>query len=353
MSRIAVAMSGGVDSSLTAALLLEQGHEVFGITMLVVPEAESISDKVPSLAQNVAKKLGITHYVIDLRSFFKETIIADFCRQYEHGRTPNPCVRCNRFIKFGLLYDKARELGAEKLATGHYARVALENHRYVLRKGMDAKRDQSYFLHQLTQAQLAGTLFPLGAMNKDEVRSRAKNLELPSASSESREICFIPDNDYRRFLKTYATGASSTGDITDKTGRILTKHQGISHFTIGQRHGLGIATPTPLYVIDIDTAANRVIVGSRQDLLADALTVSGVNWVSIPEPAMPIQAVVKIRYLHTGAAATVTPVSGSKVKIKFTEPQSAVTPGQAAVFYDGDIVLGGGTIEETAKTEDR
>ena len=345
MTRIAVAMSGGVDSSVTAALLLEQGCDVFGITMLVVPENEALNDNVPLMAQNVARKLGMPHHVVDLRAFFKENIISYFCSQYEVGKTPNPCVRCNRFVKFGLLYDKARELGADLLVTGHYVRIEQVNSKCILKKGIDPKRDQSYFLYRLTQEQLSRTLFPLGDITKDTVRQKAQELQLPTAESESREICFIPDNDYRRFLKTQSSKSQKPGEIVDKSGKVLGKHEGIAHYTIGQRHGLGISAAQPLYVVGIDPKTNRVTVGEKGDLLSDVATVSVVNWVSISEPAGQINATVKIRYLHPGAEATVTPLPNHEARIKFTEPQSAITPGQAAVFYNGDIVLGGGTIE--------
>jgi len=347
VSKIAVAMSGGVDSSVAAAVLKQQGQEIFGITMLVVPASESPAAGAAENARNVCRHLGIPHFTVDLRDEFKKDIIADFCSQYSLGKTPNPCVRCNRFIKFGRLFDKARELGADRLAAGHYARVASNNGRYLLKKGCDARRDQSYFLHQLTQAQLAQLLFPVGELTKNEVRRLAKSLNLPSAVSESREICFIPDNDYRHFLKVHPDVTEAPGDIVDKAGRVKGKHAGLSAYTIGQRHGLGIASPQPLYVIKLDTEHNRVVLGTKADLLASACTVGNINWIACEPPAAEVTAVVKIRYQHPGAVARISPLPGSRARLDFETPQSAVTPGQAAVFYDGEVVLGGGSIEDT------
>lgn len=349
MTKIAVAMSGGVDSSVMAALLKKEGHEVIGLTMLVVPEDEKTDGRVPAMAQAVAKTLDIPHYVIDLRECFADRIISEFCIQYGLGKTPNPCVRCNRFIKFGSLFEKARELGAEVMATGHYARIEQRKSdgSYLLKKGIDHKRDQSYFLYDLTQEQLSRTLFTLGHISKDVVRRKAEEMSLPvSRNVESREICFIPDNDYPRFLQKKSTVGTVPGGIVDSQGSVVGEHQGIIHYTIGQRHGLGIAFGKPLYVVAIDAKTNTVIVGDRQDLFSSEFIASGVNWISVAKPELPLTAWVRIRYLHPESQALLTPLGDDRVRVRFQQPQSAITPGQAAVFYDGDLVVGGGTIEE-------
>lgn len=350
--KIAVAMSGGLDSSVTAALLKNEGHEVFGLTMLVVPTDEATNSRVPTVARQVAQVLGIPHHVIDLRGIFAERVISEFCAQYSLGRTPNPCVRCNRFIKFGILYEKARELGADVLATGHYSRIERRESdgRYLLKKGIDRRRDQSYFLHALTQEQLMRTLFPLGTLTKGRVKEIAAEMKLPVVSSESREICFIPDNDYIRFLQRHVTSGATSGVIKDVQGNVLGEHHGIINYTIGQRKRLGIAAAKPLYVVAIDSQSNTVVVGDREHIFNTEFIVSGVNWIAMPELPESILARVKIRYLHPEAEAVVTLEGKGIVKVKFTEPQMAITPGQAAVFYDGDVVVGGGTIEEVVRS---
>jgi tRNA-specific 2-thiouridylase len=349
--KIAVAMSGGIDSSVTAALLKNEGHEVFGLTMLVVPTDEATNSRVPTVARQVAQILGIPHHVIDLRDIFAERIVSEFCKQYSLGRTPNPCVRCNRFIKFGILYDKARELGADILATGHYARIEKRKSdgRYLLKKGVDRRRDQSYFLHTLTQEQLRHTLFPLGTLTKSKVREIAADMKLPVTSTESREICFIPDNDYIRFLQRHATSGATSGVIKDMQGNVLGEHRGIINYTIGQRKRLGIAAAKPLYVVAIDSQSNTVVVGERQHIYNNECLVSGLNWIAIRELSKHLSVRVKIRYLHTEAEAVVMPETADSVRVKFKEPQMAITPGQSAVFYNGDVVVGGGTIEEVVR----
>ena len=338
--KIAVAMSGGVDSSVTAALLQKEGHEVFGLTMLVTP-----SDEVATAAREAAGTLGIPHHTVDFRDIFAEKVIAGFCQQYGQGRTPNPCVNCNRLIKFGILADKARELGAAAIATGHYARIEKRPDRFVLRKGVDLTRDQSYFLCKLTQTQLASAIFPLGNLTKASVRKIASDMGLASVKrKESREICFVSDNDYPRFLREHLS-AIPAGNIVDKQGKMLGKHHGIFNYTVGQRKGLGISSSEPLYVVGIDAQTNTVVVGEKQDVYADELIVADVNWISIGRITAPLTLKVRIRYLHAEAEAVVTPVDNDKINIKFAGPQMAVTPGQSAVFYDGDIVVGGGTIE--------
>jgi tRNA-specific 2-thiouridylase len=341
--KIAVAMSGGVDSSVTAALLKKEGHEVIGLTMQVTD-----SEEASKAAGSIARALGIKHHIVDFRGIFTEQIISHFCLQYSLGKTPNPCVQCNRQIKFGALLEKAQEISAEAMATGHYARIEKRrsDDRLLLKKGIDRTRDQSYFLYQLTQAQLAAALFPLGSATKNEVKKLAAEMELPLADRrESREICFIPDNDYPRFLREHLTGEIKPGLITDKQGKVLGKHQGVIDYTIGQRKGLGISSREPLYVVDIDSQSNTVIVGGKQDVYATEFIITDLNWVSIDRLTEPLTLKVKIRYLHREAEAVISSIDNANVDVKFAEPQMAITPGQAAVFYQDDMVVGGGTIE--------
>ena len=340
--KIAVAMSGGVDSSVAAALLQKDGHEVFGLTMLVTP-----SDEAAAAAREAAETLGIPHHTLDFRDTFNREVIAGFCHQYSLGRTPNPCVNCNRLIKFGILLTKARELGAPAMATGHYARIEKQSDSgpMVLKKGFDRTRDQSYFLYKLTQEQLASAVFPLGNITKDNVRKIASEMGLASVKrKESREICFVPDNDYPRFLRQHLS-AIPEGRIVDKQGKVLGSHTGIVNYTVGQRKGLGISSKEPLYVVGIDSQINTVIVGEKHDVFADEFIAADLNWIAVDNITQPLILKVKIRYLHQEAEALISAVDNDKVNVKFKSPQMAVTPGQAAVFYDGDVVVGGGTIE--------
>ncbi len=346
--KIAVAMSGGVDSSVTAALLKKEGHIVFGITMLVVPEDEEGSALAAETASQVAEVLGIKHHVLDLRTIFADRIISKFCEQYNLGRTPNPCVQCNKYIKFGVLYEKAKELGAEMLATGHYARIEKRaaDGRLLLLKGIDQRRDQSYFLYSLTQEQLGHTFFPLGNLTKISVKEIAADMKLPVASSESREICFIPDNNYSRFLQKNSSSSTKPGVIKDLRGNALGEHRGIINYTIGQRKRLGISAKQPLYVVAIDSETNTVVVGEKREIYSQECIITEVNWTATSGISGAMQVRVKIRYLHSEAEAVLTLEGRGRVRVKFNEPQMAITPGQSAVFYDGDVVLGGGIIEE-------
>jgi tRNA-specific 2-thiouridylase len=298
-------------------------------------------------AHRVALALGIPHYVAEMRAPFEKLVVADFCREYGLGRTPNPCVLCNRFIKFGLLLDKARELGADFLATGH-ARIERDARGggFLLKKGRDAAKDQSYFLYAMTQDQLARTILPLGGLTKDAVRRMAKTMGLSVAEkAESQEICFVPDDDYPGFLKSRVPGTFRPGPVVDTVGRVIGRHRGIVHFTVGQRRGMGVAASRPLYVVSVDAATNTVVAGPDEALRSGGLMASGLSYVSGMRPDGPFKARVRIRYRHAEAEAVVTPVGTSEARIVFSSPQRAVAPGQAVVFYRRSTVLGGGTIE--------
>jgi tRNA-specific 2-thiouridylase len=339
--KIAVAMSGGVDSSVAAALLKEAGHNVTGVTMRITDDSRAGTD-----AADIAGWLGIQHHIIDLRDIFKRKIIDYFGGEYGRGRTPNPCILCNKYIKFGALREEAKKLGAEMLATGHYARIEKDSSgRYILKKGRDKNKDQSYFLCQLTQEQLSRTMFPLGELAKEEVRKIAAEMGLPAISRpESQEICFIPDNDHARFLKEYKEQSDRPGPIRDEGGKTLGWHRGIASYTIGQRKGLGIAAAGPLYVTAIEPDSSTVVVGTKEQTYGTELIADNLNWIAIAAPEYPITFKAKIRYRHAEAEAMVVPQDDDTVIVKFNKPQQAITPGQAVVFYDGDNVIGGGTI---------
>jgi tRNA-specific 2-thiouridylase len=338
--KIAVAMSGGVDSSVTAALLKEQGHEVIGLTMRLMPSSSAVT-----AARKVAKRLEIPHYVMDFRDIFTRLIIDDFCREYSRGRTPNPCVLCNRYIKFGALWEKAAEMGAAFLATGHYARIEIDGKNIRLKKGADSGKDQSYFLCRLTGGQLSHVLFPIGHLTKAAVRQMAEKMDLSiSKKAESSEICFIPDNNHAGFVKEHLKQPSLPGPILDELGHILGEHRGIAAYTIGQRHGLGVAAAEPLYVTSIQPERNAIVVGTKSQTYGTELIAGDLNWISPEKPVFPLNINAKIRYRHPETAATVSPFENDSFYVKFATPQMAVTPGQTIAFYDGDTVMGGGTI---------
>jgi tRNA-specific 2-thiouridylase len=350
--RVAVAMSGGVDSSVTAALLLAKGYDVLGITMQVCHPAavERGAAQIPEHvadARRVAEYLKIEHHTVDFADEFRERVVDDFVSEYVSGRTPNPCVRCNKWIKFGLLQQRARALGAVMLATGHYARV-IRTHdaTFELRKGVDERKDQSYFLFALTQEQLSMALFPLGDLTKTEVRRLAAEFGLPvKDKGESQEICFIPDNDYVGFLEKTAGVGGLEGDIVDIRGKVLGKHGGTYRYTVGQRKGLGISHPEPLYVLSIDAATRRVVVGPMGELSSSGLRTTALNWI-IPPSSPSIATTCKIRYRHHPVPCEVHIMADGKAEVRFARPERSVTPGQSVVFYENDLVLGGGCIEE-------
>jgi tRNA-specific 2-thiouridylase len=353
--KIAVAMSGGVDSSVAAAQLQEQGYEVFGLWMHNKGEGEPEADPSYCDACAVAEKLGIPLTAVDLRPLFKEEIIAYFLREYLAGRTPNPCAVCNPRIKFGALMEQGMAMGAEEFATGHYARVAWDpaQGRHILLRGVDIAKDQSYFLWGLSQEQLAYCRFPNGELTKEEVRVMARSKGLPVAErGESQEICFIPQGDYRSFLRQQvADTIGSAGEIVATDGRILGRHDGIFGFTIGQRRGINLPARAPYYVLKIEPAANRVVVGNKEDLLARGLAANGMRWVSIAPPQETFRAMGQIRYRHQAAACQVIPRAEDTVVVRFDEPEEAITPGQALVLYQGERVLGGGWIQEVVGGE--
>lgn len=333
-----------MDSAIAACLLEEAGYEVIGMTMSLwseerrtCPSDDSIGD-----AENVCRSLGIPFHLIDLEQEFKHHVVDYFCREYARGRTPNPCIACNRSIKFGYLLERAFSLGADFMATGHYARVEHFHDSYHLFKGADAGKDQSYMLYTLGQDELCQLLFPLGQYTKSQVRELAQRKGLPAAvKPSSQDICFIA-SDYSTFLSRYIS--ATPGDVVDLSGKVLGRHKGTAFYTVGQRHGLGLATTEPLYVTGIDTNKRQLIVGSKEQLYSSHLTASEVNWVSGKAPAKSLTVAVKIRYRSPDVSATLHPKARS-VDIEFKRPQPAVTPGQAVVFYHDDEVLGGGTIE--------
>jgi tRNA-specific 2-thiouridylase len=355
--RIVVGMSGGVDSSVAAALLVEQGFDVIGVTLRVWPwrEPEEPTRKFGSCcspesvddARAVARRLGIAYYLLNSEREFEDTVIAPFARAYAAGRTPVPCVACNRDVKFGSLVRRARAWDAAAVATGHYARITRDpaTGRLLLWRGRDARKDQSDFLWPLTQAQLAAARFPVGELTKDAVREKARTLGLVTADKpESQEICFIPDDDYRGFLRRRTPGAFGPGPIVDGRGTVLGRHEGLANYTVGQRRGLGLASPHPLYVTALDPARNAVVVGGAGEVEVEQIRAEQVNLIAVPALAGPLAVAAKIRHSHEPAAATIEPLGEAAVLVRFERPQRAAAPGQSVVFYQGDLVVGGGVI---------
>lgn len=342
--RVLVAMSGGVDSSVTAALLLKEGYETEGVTMKLTA---GLCCDIAS-AQAVCRKLGIPHRVLDARTEFDRGVIDNFIAEYRMGRTPNPCIRCNEIIKFTTLLSYTRENDFDFLATGHYARVDRNpsSTRYLLRKGSDPDKDQSYFLYRLTQDQIRQVLFPLGDYRKAEVRKLASEMELPAADRpESQEICFVPDNDYRVFLKEHAPETLRPGDLVLADGTVVGKHDGVAFFTVGQRRGLGVAAGERLYVVRIDPGKNRVVLGKPEELTTNKMHLSNTNFIPFDALASVLTVDVKIRYRSRFLSATIEPSGNDRILVRFRTPAAGVSPGQAGVFYQGDTVIGGGIIE--------
>jgi len=350
--RVVVAMSGGVDSSVAAAILKKEGYEVIGVTMRLwsegdgdspAPHRRCCSVEEVEDARRVCQVLDIPFYVVNFEAQFRTHVVDYFCREYLRGRTPNPCLACNKWIKFDSLLNKALALGAEHLATGHYARIERYDKGYRLLKALDASKDQSYVLYALRQKEMEHLLFPMGLHRKSEARKMAQGLGLPVwDKEESQETCFIFNGDYRHFLAERSS--HQPGDIVDADGKVRGRHSGIAFYTVGQRRGLGVVSREPLYVLSIDRVSNRVVVGSDEQLLRSELVASEVSFVSGEAPQEPVEVTAKIRYKSPEARAMLYP-EGERVRLVFEEPQRAITPGQAVVFYDGDVVLGGGIIE--------
>jgi tRNA-specific 2-thiouridylase len=352
--RVVVGMSGGVDSSTSAAMLVEQGYDVIGVTLKLWKQDcfspgedlfKCCGAKAADDVRAVCDHLGIPFHLIDEAEEFQKQVISHFAAEYRAGRTPNPCILCNEYLKFGTLLRHADQLGAQYVATGHYARVERANGRTLLKRGRDPRKDQSYFLFSLRQDQLSRALFPVGDQTKSDTRIAARHRQLKTAEKkESMEICFVPDNDYGKFLQQANLVQKHRGEIVDSHGRVLGHHDGIEFYTIGQRKGLGISSPKPLYVINLDAKNNRVTVGDDTALDRDEFIVNRCNWIPFDDLSVPIEVTVKIRYNHPGTPATVTPLGNGNAKVKLHTAQRAITPGQAAVFYQDDLVVGGGWI---------
>lgn len=355
--RVVVAMSGGVDSSVAAALMAEAGHEVIGLSMQLYDQRATV-DGAPAFgsccslddlhdARRVAHQIGIPHYIVNFEREFQATVVNNFVSEYAAGRTPIPCVHCNADLKFATLAERAAGLDAAAVATGHYARVHYDEdlRRYRLLRGVDGGKDQSYFLFTLTQDQLAHALFPVGHLSKPDVRAYAERLGLSVADKpDSHEICFVPDGNTAKFVERQLAAAPPSGEIVNSDGQVLGEHGGLHHFTVGQRKGLGLSTGKPMYVLKLVPAEQQVIVGAREELGGLALDATGVNWITGTAPNGPARVTARIRHRHEDAPATVESTGDSTAHLVFDEPQTAITPGQAVVFYDGEDVVGGGWI---------
>lgn len=355
-AKVVVGMSGGVDSSVAAWLLKEQGYEVIGVTMQIWQDEDNqIQEENGGCcglsavedARRVAWDLEIPYYVMNFKEEFKSNVINYFVDEYQKGRTPNPCIACNRYVKWESLLKRSMDIGAEFIATGHYAQIEkLENGRFALKKSVTAAKDQTYALYNLTQFQLSHTLMPVGAYSKDQIRELAKGLHLEVAHKpDSQEICFIPDHDYAGFIEESTGTKAAEGNFVDLDGQVIGRHKGITHYTVGQRKGLGLSMGQPVFVVEIRPETNEVVIGKGNDVFSDTLRADKLNWMAIEGlEGREMRLSAKIRYSHKGAMCTVKEVENGLVECRFDEPQRAITPGQAVVFYQGDYVVGGGTI---------
>ena len=348
MSKALIAMSGGVDSSVAAYLCIKDGYECMGATMtLFSPDNDSSCCSLKDIedARSVADRLGIEYNIFNYKDDFKKEVIERFIRAYELGATPNPCIDCNRYIKFNRFYNKMKELGFDYIVTGHYARIEFDGKRYILKKALDESKDQSYVLYSLSQEQLEHTLFPLGGLTKEQARKIAEENDFINADKhDSQDICFVPDGDYAAFIERHTGKNYPYGDFIDKQGKVLGEHKGIIRYTIGQRKGLGLALPAPMYVCEKDIKNNKVILCSNDELFSSELYATDLNWIAFETPPQSFKANAKIRYNQKEQPATVIVVDENKIKIVFDAPQRAISKGQAVVLYDGDTVIGGGTI---------
>lgn len=354
--KVVIGMSGGVDSSVAAYLLKEQGYEVIGVTMQLWQESDSqiIEENADCCglsavddARSVAEKLDIPYYVLNFKDTFKNCVIKPFVKEYLNARTPNPCILCNRYVKWEALLKRSRELGADYIATGHYARIKkLENGRYVIQNSVTAKKDQTYALYKLTQEQLSHTLMPVGDYYKDEIRKIAERLELNvAAKADSQDICFVPDNDYAAVIEREASGRiPPVGNFVTSDGKILGQHRGIIHYTVGQRKGLNLAMGYPVFVTGIRPDTDEVVIGKNEDVFTDNLICDDLNFMAVDDLNEPVEVIAKIRYSHNGTPCTLKKLENGQAECIFHEPVRAVTPGQAVVFYQNDYVYGGGTI---------
>lgn len=356
MSKVVVGMSGGVDSSVAAYLLKEQGYDVIGVTMQIWQDEEQATQEenggccglsAVDDARRVAAALEIPYYVMNFKKEFKENVIDYFVEEYQNGRTPNPCIACNRYVKWESLLQRSLSIGAEYIATGHYARVVqLENGRYTLRRSATLAKDQTYALYNLTQEQLKRTLMPVGEYTKDEVRAIAEKINLRIANKpDSQDICFVPDGDYAAYIEKEAGVKVPEGNFVLTDGTVLGRHKGITHYTVGQRKGLGLALGYPAFVLEIRPETNEVVIGTKEESMTTQLRAGNLNFMAVEDLTEPLHVFTKIRYNHKGAWCTIEKTGEDEVLCTFDEPQRAVTPGQAVVFYDGEYVLGGGTIQ--------